>query len=250
MGGTLGSDSETEAPVFCPNCGSRNGEAALFCSNCGRTLNSPAHFTPQATEAGRGATILALGILSIVLLGFILGIPAWIMGSRDGRKIRAGVIDANQKGLTQAGMILGIVGTFLSTLWIVALVVIVGFSVFSVRVVNKETKRQGLVAISQSYAQKEASLSFYDDVEQIRGQTTDEAPAIFLMSVSLGYAPTDKDVGVEIGNRRREIHDIVLRDLSIHYDELQAELKDSINMIMKSGKVRSVVFRQFVVQKN
>ena len=41
-----------------------------------------------APEAGRGGLILTLGILSIVLLGFFLGIPAWVMGNRDLKKIR------------------------------------------------------------------------------------------------------------------------------------------------------------------
>jgi hypothetical protein len=84
-------------------------------------------------EAGRGATILVVGILSVVLLGFILGIPAWVMGRRDGKKIRAGVIDAKERGLTRAGMILGIIGTFLSITLIAAAAVLVGFTVFGVR---------------------------------------------------------------------------------------------------------------------
>jgi flagellar basal body-associated protein FliL len=245
--------------MLCPRCGSKNEEGAHFCSHCGKRLTSPAPVAQQNAEAGRGATILTLGILSIVLLGFVLGIPAWIMGKRDGKKIREGLIDARQRGLTQAGMILGIVGTFLSMIWMVALVAIVGFSIFSVRMVNKESKSQGPAAISPSYAARAEKLAFFDDIEQIRGQTADDPPAIYLISVSLGYDPRDKDVSVEIGNRRREIQDIVLGDLSKkkavdlgpgHKDQLQAEMVDLINTIMKTGKVRSVVFRQFVVQKN
>jgi hypothetical protein len=66
----------------------------------------------QTTEQGRGVTILIFGILSIVSLGPILGIPAWIMGLKDLEKIDQGKIPASERQLTRAGMILGIIGTF------------------------------------------------------------------------------------------------------------------------------------------
>ena len=105
---------------------------------------------------------------------------------------------------------------------------------------------------------KAEPLAYYDDIEQIRGQTADDPPAIFLLQLSLGYDPKDKEVSVEIGNRRREIQDLILKDISQkkaadllpgHYDEIQAEIMDQINSIMRNGKVKSVMFRQFVVQK-
>jgi hypothetical protein len=81
--------------------------------------------TPQNTpgqEAGRGVTILVFGILSIVALGPILGIPAWVMGRTDLSKIRAGLMPESERQLTKAGMILGIIGTFY---FIVAIVIVV-----------------------------------------------------------------------------------------------------------------------------
>ena len=78
------------------------------------------------------------------------------------------------------------------------------------------------------------------------------------MQLSLGYDPKNKEVSTEIGNRRREIQDLVLKDISQkkamdlapgHYGEVQAELMNIINSVMRDGKVQSVMFRQFVVQK-
>ncbi len=69
---------------------------------------------PPAYTSGaaphRGVLILVLGILSIVVCAF-LGPFAWIMGQGDMKKIAAGSMDASGKGLTQAGMICGIIGT-------------------------------------------------------------------------------------------------------------------------------------------
>jgi predicted Zn finger-like uncharacterized protein len=59
----------------------------------------------------RGALILVLGILSIVVCGF-LGPAAWIMGSSDLKEIRAGRMDSEGEATTNAGRICGIIGTF------------------------------------------------------------------------------------------------------------------------------------------
>jgi hypothetical protein len=64
----------------------------------------------------RGAVILVLGILSIVLgcVGLILGPIAWIMGSGDLNEMRLGRMDPEGEGLTNAGRICGIIGTFVN----------------------------------------------------------------------------------------------------------------------------------------
>jgi len=64
----------------------------------------------------RGSTVLTLGILSLVLLcvGLILGPIAWAMGSTDMAEIRAGRMDPDGEGITNAGRICGIIGTFLN----------------------------------------------------------------------------------------------------------------------------------------
>jgi MFS family permease len=131
--------------MFCPNCGHQNGEDVKFCIGCGKPLVVSTEgqtdmnpYPPPTPEPGRGGLILAFGILSIALLGPILGIPAWVMGHRDLKKIRAGVIAISQKGLTQAGMICGIVGTFISsfTIIILGIAIAVGLSMYSAQCVQ------------------------------------------------------------------------------------------------------------------
>lgn len=73
-------------------------------------------------DPGRGTTILVLGILSLVFLGPFAGIPAWVMGSKDLKKIRAGQISYNAKSNTMVGMILGIVSSVLSILAIIGII--------------------------------------------------------------------------------------------------------------------------------
>ena len=63
----------------------------------------------------RGTLILVLGILSILVCGF-LGPVAWIMGSSDLKEIRAGRMDSEGEGSTNAGRICGIIGTMVQLL--------------------------------------------------------------------------------------------------------------------------------------
>jgi len=60
----------------------------------------------------RGALILTLGILSLVICGF-LGPFAWVMGNTDLAEIRAGRMDPEGEGLTQAGRICGMIASIL-----------------------------------------------------------------------------------------------------------------------------------------
>ena len=64
------------------------------------------------TDPGRGVVIVILGIIGLISLGPILGIPAWIMGYKDLKKIEMKIIPYSQKGITKVGMIIGIVATF------------------------------------------------------------------------------------------------------------------------------------------
>jgi hypothetical protein len=74
-------------------------------------------------EPHRGAMVLVLGILSIVVCG-VTGIFAWVMGKRDLDLISRGLMDREGEGLTKAGYILGIIGTIL---FMIQLLVVVAY---------------------------------------------------------------------------------------------------------------------------
>lgn len=127
--------------MYCPQCGHQNDSNAKYCMGCGKPLTDSEQnrmgalkqTIPKVSEPGRGGLILTFGILSLALLGPILGIPAWVMGHSDLKKINAGVIAISQKGLTKSGMICGIIGTFFSPFMIiiVGIAIAVGLSLFS-----------------------------------------------------------------------------------------------------------------------
>jgi predicted Zn finger-like uncharacterized protein len=102
-------------------------------------------FAPErgAGNPGRGGMVMSFGIISIVLfavslivgfggsfiipfagfcipvfdiIGLVLGILAWTMGSGDLKKIRAGRISRSAEGNTRVGFVTGIIGTVLNAL--------------------------------------------------------------------------------------------------------------------------------------
>ena len=75
-------------------------------------------------EPHRGTLILVLGILSL-MCGFFTGIPAWIMGRNDLRKIKAGLMEPEGEGSTKGGMICGIICCIISLLSIIGIVLLI-----------------------------------------------------------------------------------------------------------------------------
>jgi hypothetical protein len=78
----------------------------------------------------RGTLILVLGILSLIVCGF-LGIPAWIMGSNDLKEIDAGTMDPSGRSLTNTGRICGMIGTILLILGAIVMIVFFALGSFA-----------------------------------------------------------------------------------------------------------------------
>jgi predicted Zn finger-like uncharacterized protein len=142
----------------CPYCGERIPSEAELCPFCGEDVSEDER--PWEVRRGppvrrdcdphRGSMILVLGITSIVLapmsvccygipslIGLGLGIPAWVMGRRDQAKMDTGSMDPEGRGLTQGGMICGIVGTILNSLGILFGLLLLGYVIFVFSVMTK-----------------------------------------------------------------------------------------------------------------
>ncbi len=86
----------------------------------------------------RGGTVLALGIVGLVLnfgcgIGWILGIIAWVMAASDLKEMDAGVMDPSGRSNTNAGkicgiisVVLGAIGLVIGILYLIFVVVVVG----------------------------------------------------------------------------------------------------------------------------
>ena len=75
----------------------------------------PAPATPsRKLQPHQGGMILTLGIVSLFCnICLIPGLLAWMLGTQDMRKMDNGIMESDGRGLTQAGMIIGMVMTCL-----------------------------------------------------------------------------------------------------------------------------------------
>jgi predicted Zn finger-like uncharacterized protein len=120
----------------CKVCGRMCHNDARRCSHCGERFDGdedhprrrrPRRDDRRDTEPHRAGFVLAMGIVSLSLLplcflsllSIVFGPIAWICGHTDLRKMRAGTMDPEGEGSTQAGWICGIIGTCLgAVIWL------------------------------------------------------------------------------------------------------------------------------------
>jgi flagellar FliL protein len=136
--------------------------------------------------------------------------------------------------------------------------VIVGVTttVITFNLVNRGRSGTNLPSLSEEYQATQDPLGYDDSLDEIRGVTSDDVPAIFSAKVSMGFDSESKTVAFELSARKREIQNIIFLYLSGRtkdelkpekYQQIQEELKNQINKVMKEGKLKAVVFREFVV---
>lgn len=125
------------AGVSQPSMASQSPFHSSFQSPADKAAPSNPYATPHAPGAGqriyqphRGALVLTLGIVSLIAnCFFIPGILAWVYGRGDLKKMDAGQMDPEGRGITMAGMILGIISTALIGLLALFYVVIFFFAI-------------------------------------------------------------------------------------------------------------------------
>ena len=181
------------------------------------------------------------------------------MGNKDLKKISSEKILPDERGTTLAGMVLGIIGTFISPVTALLVIgLIVGTTIFTVRAQSASLRQADADQTIGAPVSLDSDLAVFDGIEQMRGQTTDDPPAIFLLVINIGYDKQDHDIRAILEIRRRQIEDIVLKKISSkkavelapkHYSALQKELLAAINNRLKPNRIASVIFRQFVVQQ-
>lgn len=89
----------------------------------------PSSMPAKPGPSGRAIAALIMGIASLVCCGFLVGIPAIIIGKMEMNAIKEG--KANKEGNTMAlvGFILGIAGTVISCLMLIGYIVIIALGI-------------------------------------------------------------------------------------------------------------------------
>jgi len=94
-----------------------------------KPVEAPPEAAAQPGASGRAVASLVLGILSLICMGFMAGIPAIILGSMELRAIKDGKAPKAGEGVAKVGYILGIVGTVMTCLAMLAMFAIIAFGI-------------------------------------------------------------------------------------------------------------------------
>jgi hypothetical protein len=84
-------------------------------------------------ETGQGTVVLVLGVLSLIMCQ-LLGPFAWILGNQALEKIDRGVAAESERGMVNAGRILGIIATIIlagSLCMVFAYMAVIGTFIFA-----------------------------------------------------------------------------------------------------------------------
>src|SRR5262249_11077675 len=101
-----------------------------------------------------------------ILPGVGLGIPAWVMGGRDLKKIDARLMDAEGRGMTMAGWVCGIVGTILNSIslfcCVLSIVLVLAFGVAILSAASEAQKQRQQQRPQPRFEQPGAPLRLQD----------------------------------------------------------------------------------------
>ncbi len=87
---------------------------------------APSYGTAQPVTSQKAVWSMILGILSLVCLGLLAGIPAIILGNSAKREIASSRGAETGSGMAQAGVVMGIISVAFSVLAILFFLLVVG----------------------------------------------------------------------------------------------------------------------------
>ena len=137
-----------------------------------------------------------------------------------------------------------------------AIIFIVTVVIITMRIAGQGSQAQSYPQVSPEYEGTTPVLSWYTNIDEIRGRTADENPHTVVAQVSLGYEKDNKIIQTELVSRTPRLRDLVRKfftektaaELRPRYEEeLKTELKERINRVLTQGKIDEVIFLEFNV---
>ena len=160
--------------------------------------------------------------------------------------------ESGERGGLLSGALVNILKWIAIGLAAIILVATVSFITFSLFIQGRQS--EGLPEFSTPADRPSVKLEFFNvNLTSIRGQTADEPPLSFLASVSIGYKAGDTQIQTELNENKEIIQNEILlflgnktaRDLTTrNLDQLQGDLKNIINNLMRTGLVDRVLFSE------
>jgi len=129
--------------------------------------------------------------------------------------------------------------------------------IFSIMQGDKPT--QQTVEASPVYNLKPPVHEWFSSIPDVRASTADDPGRSVILKVQLAYdSKTDVRIFTELTARIPQLQDLIRRLISTktakemreREDEFKEEIKMKINDILQEGRIRDVVFIQFIIAEN
>ena len=135
----------------------------------------------------------------------------------------------------------------------IILVATVSWATFSLFVKGKTST--GISEFSPEYAEAEVELEFFKNMlESIRGQTADDPPKSFLVSVSIGYPKGETALQTELIAKTERMQNMILKYfgrkpstelVTSKFDVLEDEIKTQLNSsLIRTGQIKKVLIHE------
>ena len=174
--------------MYCTQCGHQNPAESTTCGKCGQPLMTP-RTAPQASPTagaaasapagaarndGKAVASLVLGVMSVVCLGFLAGIPAIILGHISRSNIKKSMGRLKGEGMALAGLILG----YLSVAVLPVILIIAAIAIPNLlrsRIAANESSAVGSIrtinTAEVTYASTYPKVGFSTSLEALGGPT-------------------------------------------------------------------------------
>jgi flagellar FliL protein len=165
--------------------------------------------------------------------------------------------EESQTGQKRVGFFSGVLIQVLKWVGIIlgAVIFIVTVVVVTVNFLDRGTVSQTRVPTSEEYRAEQPILEWFQQIGELRGSTADEVRTTFIVEPFLGYDGENEALTTELIQRRIQLIGIFNDYFGSHTtDELEGQanktrarqqLQDQINRMLRSGRIRDIVFGNY-----
>lgn len=140
-----------------------------------------------------------------------------------------------------------------------AIIFIVTVVVVTLRIMGEgtDTGQTRIPGQTEEYQSEQPILTWYSNIDEVRGNTADEVRKTFIVKPYIGYEPGNQPVQNELIQRKVQVREIIAVYFSSRTaDELQGaenrarvkqDLKRRINDLMSSGQIKDIAFDRYQI---
>ncbi len=162
-----------------------------------------------------------------------------------------------QSGEKRVGFLSGVLIQVLKWVGIIlgAVIFIVTVVVVTVNFLNRGNVSQTRIPTSEEYRSQVPEYVWFEQVGELRGTTGDEVRTTYIIEPFLGYDGENTDLTTELINRRIQFVGIfndyfgarTTAELEgqANKEAVEAEIRDQINRILRTGLIEDIVFGSY-----